>query len=218
MVEDLKGDESWRIFRIIAEFTEGFDELSGYEDVVSIFGSARIQEDDPYYEATREIALTLAKDGFAIMTGGGPGLMEAGNRGAADADAVSIGLNIDLPMEQQPNPYQTESLEFRYFFVRKVMFAKYSMGYVCMPGGFGTLDELAEALTLMQTHKSYPIPLILFGSEFWAGLLNWFHNSLMPLGTISEEDLKLIYVTDDVNEVLSIMRAQRDKKSTLRDL
>ena len=159
IIEDLKGDQSWRIFRIISEFTEGFEKLSEVTDAISIFGSARLKPDDPYYIKTIELSTLLSQNGFAIITGGGPGVMEAANRGAYQQDQLSIGLNIELPMEQRPNPYQDISLDFRYFFVRKVMFVRYSMGYVCMPGGFGTLDEFFEALTLMQTNKIYPLPL-----------------------------------------------------------
>lgn len=172
IIEDLKGDQSWRIFRIISEFTEGFEKLSEVTDAISIFGSARLKPDDPYYIKTIELSTLLSQNGFAIITGGGPGVMEAANRGAYQQDQLSIGLNIELPMEQRPNPYQDISLDFRYFFVRKVMFVRYSMGYVCMPGGFGTLDEFFEALTLMQTNKIYPLPLVLFGTHFWGGLMD----------------------------------------------
>ncbi len=169
IIDDLKGNQSWRIFRIISEFTEGFDELAELDDAISIFGSARLESEHPYYLKTVELAELLSKHDFAIISGGGPGVMEAANKGAHLQNQVSVGLNIELPMEQKPNPYQSVSLNFRYFFVRKVMFVRYSMGYVCMPGGFGTLDEFFEALTLMQTHKVYPIPLVLFGSDFWGG-------------------------------------------------
>lgn len=162
IIDDLKGDQSWRIFRIISEFTEGFDRLSGLCDAISIFGSARLPPEHPYYKKTVELASLLGQHDFAIISGGGPGIMEAANKGAHQQKQPSIGLNIELPMEQKPNPYQDLSLGFRYFFVRKVMFVRYSMGYVCMPGGFGTLDEFFESLTLMQTHKIYPIPLILW--------------------------------------------------------
>jgi uncharacterized protein (TIGR00730 family) len=216
MIEDFKGDESWRIFRIISEFTEGIDTLSGDTELISIFGSARLPPDSPYYKAAYNIAISLAEEGFSIMTGGGPGIMEAGNLGAFDANVESVGLNIELPQEQIPNRYQTRSLFFRYFFVRKVMFAKYSLGYVCMPGGFGTLDELAEALTLVQTHKARPLPIVLFGSSFWRGLLDWFTDTLVTTGTISPEDLALLTVTDDIDEVITTMRDHREKKQELR--
>ena len=165
MLEDLKGSETWRIFRIMSEFIEGFDELSDIGPAVSIFGSARFKEEDEYYKKAIEVAELLAQNAYAVITGGGPGVMEAANLGATNYKVTSVGLNIELPMEQKPNIYQNKSLRFRYFFARKVMFVKYSMGYVCMPGGFGTLDEFFEALTLMQTNKIHPLPLIMFGSE-----------------------------------------------------
>lgn len=216
IIDDLKGDQSWRIFRIISEFTEGFDELSGLCDAISVFGSARLAEDHLYYLKTVELAEALSKEGFAIISGGGPGVMEAANKGAHLQNQPSIGLNIELPLEQKPNPYQSLTLNFRYFFVRKVMFVRYSMGYVCMPGGFGTLDEFFEALTLMQTHKAYPLPLVLFGSDFWGGLMDWLKSKMLEYGTISEEDLKLITVTDDVEKVVKIMVAHREWKDQQR--
>ncbi|OAI02901.1 TIGR00730 family Rossman fold protein [Methylomonas methanica] len=216
IIDDLKGDQSWRIFRIISEFTEGFDELSGLCDAISIFGSARLPPEHFYYQKTVELAEMLSKEGFAVISGGGPGVMEAANKGAILHDQPSIGLNIELPMEQKPNPYQNISLNFRYFFVRKVMFVRYSIGYVCMPGGFGTLDEFFEALTLMQTHKIYPIPLVLFGTDFWSGLMDWMKAKMMEYGTISEEDLALITVTDDPQKVVDIMVAHREWKDLQR--
>jgi uncharacterized protein (TIGR00730 family) len=211
IIEDFAGDKSWRIFRIISEFTEGFDRLSGVESAVSIFGSARLKPDDRYYQITVELAELLVDHGFSIVTGGGPGIMEAANKGAYQKNAPSIGLNIELPMEQAPNPYLNLSLDFRYFFVRKVMLVRYSIGYVCMPGGFGTLDEFFEALTLMQTKKIYPIPLILFGTEFWSGLVDWIKTRLIDYKTISTDNLGLITLTDDPQEVLNIMICHRDK-------
>ena len=215
-IDDLKGDQSWRIFRIISEFTEGFDRLSGLCDAISIFGSARIKPGTPYYNKTVELAELLGQHDFAIISGGGPGIMEAANKGAHLQKQPSIGLNIELPMEQTPNPYQDLSLDFRYFFVRKVMFVRYSMGYVCMPGGFGTLDEFFESLTLMQTNKIYPIPLILFGSDFWQGLVDWVKTTLIEYETISKEDLDLITITDDPQEVLEIMVRHREWKNQQR--
>ena len=217
MIEDFKGDQSWRIFRIISEFTEGFDRLSELSDAVSIFGSARLKPDHPYYQKTIVLAELLGKNDFAVITGGGPGIMEAANKGAYPQKPPSVGLNIELPKEQSPNPYLDISLDFRYFFVRKVMLVRYSMGYVCMPGGFGTLDEFFEALTLMQTKKIYPIPLILFGSEFWGGLVAWIKTTLIEYKTISEKDLDLITVTDDPQEVLEIMARHREWKSKQRE-
>jgi len=215
-IDDLKGDQSWRIFRIISEFTEGFDRLSGLCDAISIFGSARLMPGTPYYNKTVELAELLGQNDFAIISGGGPGIMEAANKGAHLQKQPSIGLNIELPMEQTPNPYQDLSLDFRYFFVRKVMFVRYSMGYVCMPGGFGTLDEFFESLTLMQTNKIYPIPLILFGSDFWEGLVDWIKTTLITYETISIEDLDLITITDDPQEVLDIMVRHREWKNQQR--
>ncbi len=217
IIDDLKGDQSWRIFRIISEFTEGFDKLSNLCDAVSIFGSARLPPSHPYYLKTIEVAELLGQHGFAIISGGGPGIMEAANKGAFLQKRTSVGLNIQLPMEQHANPYQNVSLDFRYFFVRKVMFVRYSIGYVCMPGGFGTLDELFESLTLMQTHKIYPMPLILFGVEFWTGLLDWLKTTLLQYETISLEDLNYITLTDDPQEVLTIMLAHRNWKNQQRE-
>jgi len=213
MIEDLKGDESWRLFRIIAEFTEGFDTLADIEFAVSIFGSARTPDSNPYYEAARIIADGLADKGFAVISGGGPGIMEAANRGASEGGGTSICLNIRLPHEQAPNTYQTLPLNFRYFFARKVMFVKYSMGYVCMPGGFGTLDEFFEAMTLMQTARIHPMPLVLFGTDFWQGLVEWMRTRLIEEQTISPGDLDLVTLTDDVDEAIDIMCRHRDRKA-----
>jgi len=212
MIEDFKGDESWRLFRILAEFTEGIDALSELGFAVSIFGSARIEPDSPYYLQAVELAKKLSKEDFAIITGGGPGIMEAGNKGASGEPGQSVGLNIVLPQEQHPNHYQDITLNYRYFFARKVMFVKHSMGYVCMPGGFGTLDEFFEALTLVQTHKIYPIPIVLFGSKFWQGLLNWIREQPLNEKLISEEDMDLIHITDDIDEVVAIMLRHRNYK------
>lgn len=218
MIHDLKGDEAWRMFRILAEFTEGFDELSHIESGISIFGSARIKPDTPYYKAAREIASKLASQDFTIITGGGPGIMEAANRGAADVGKENIGLNIELPFEQHPNKFQTIPMEFKYFFVRKVMFVKYSMGYVCLPGGFGTLDELFESLTLMQTHKVFKMPVVLFGSEYWSGLLDWIKDTVVRLDLIKPSDLNLITLTDDVDVAVDIMLKHRVEKQKLMAL
>ncbi|MCF6212084.1 MAG: TIGR00730 family Rossman fold protein [Gammaproteobacteria bacterium] len=220
MIEDFKGDESWRMFRIISEFTEGFDRLSRIDCAVSIFGSARLSPENAYYQQAEEIAGRLAAEGFSIITGGGPGIMEAANKGATGpdmpAEVKSIGLNISLPKEQTPNPYQNLTLDYRYFFVRKVMFVKHSMGYVCMPGGFGTLDEFFEALTLMQTLKIYPMPMVLFGSAFWQGLLDWLRSTLLTHGTISEADFDYITVTDNIDEIVTIMVEHRAWKNKMR--
>ncbi len=208
-LEEVKGDEAWRMFRILSEFTEGFDKLSDLDFAVTIFGSARFNKENKFYKKTIELAEALAKEGFPIISGGGPGIMEAANKGADEVDQVSVGLNIDLPHEQQKNPYQNLSLNFRYFFARKVMFVKHSMGYVCMPGGFGTMDEFFEALTLMQTNRIYHMPLILFGSEFWQGLIDWMKQTLILHDTVSDVDFDLIKLTDDIDEVVSIMKSHR---------
>lgn len=207
-VDDLKGKETWRLFRIMSEFVEGFDELHDIGPAISIFGSARFDENHRYYKDAVKIADLLSKKDFTIITGGGPGIMEAANRGSTE-NGISIGLNINLPMEQLPNPYQNKTLNFKYFFARKVMFVKYAMGYVCMPGGFGTLDEMFESLTLMQTHKVYPFPVVLFGSEYWNPIMDFIKGPMLTEGTISEEDIELITLTDDHNEVLSIMDKHR---------
>lgn len=212
MIEDFKGDESWRMFRIISEFTEGFDKLADIGFAVSIFGSARTDVDSHYYKKAVEISSRLGKENYAVISGGGGGIMEAANKGAAESDAISVGLNIDLPHEQIPNEFQNLSLGFRYFFARKVIFVKYSMGYVCLPGGFGTLDEFFESLTLIQTEKIYKMPVILFGVDYWSGLIDWMKEQLIKHGTVSEEDFDLITVTDDVDEVIEIMNCHRDKK------
>ncbi|MDH5388621.1 MAG: TIGR00730 family Rossman fold protein [Gammaproteobacteria bacterium] len=212
MIEDFKGDESWRMFRIISEFTEGFDKLADIGFAISIFGSARTQPDNHYYQKAVDISGRLAKENFSIISGGGGGIMEAANKGAAENDAISVGLNIDLPHEQKPNKFQNLSLGFRYFFARKVIFVKYSMGYVCMPGGFGTLDEFFESLTLIQTEKIYRMPIVLFGTEYWSGLIDWMKATLIKHGTVSEEDFDLIVITDDVDEVVEIMNCHREKK------
>jgi len=215
VIEDLKGDESWRMFRIISEFTEGFDKLSDIGFAVSIFGSSRLKPGTEYYQNAHEIAGLLAQHGYTVITGGGPGIMEAANKGAAEQGKLSIGLNIELPQEQKPNPYQNMSLEFRYFFARKVMFVKHSMGYVCMPGGFGTLDEFFEALTLMQTLKIHPLPLVLFGTAYWDGLLQWINDAMLKYEAISEHELNFITVTDEPQEVLVTMNRHREWKERL---
>jgi uncharacterized protein (TIGR00730 family) len=189
--------DSWKIFQIMSEFVEGFQQLADLSPSVSIFGSARFKPDHPYYEVSEEISRLLSDSGFAVVSGGGPGVMEAANKGAFAGKSASVGLNIKLPHEQSGNPYQDISLNFKYFFARKVMFVKYASAYVVMPGGFGTLDEMAEILTLVQTGKTKKIPIILFGTEFWAGFLNWCETTLVEVGTISADDMNLIQVTDD---------------------
>lgn len=216
MINDLKGNEAWRILRIMSEFIEGFDKLTGITNAVSIFGSARFDEKNPYYKTAVTIAELLAENGFSIITGGGPGIMEAGNRGAYNKGQESIGLNIELPREESHNPFQTISMEYRYFFARKVMFVKHSIGYVCMPGGFGTLDEFFEALTLMQTCKIYPLPLILFGTDYWSGLIDWMRGPMLDNKTISEDDFSFIKLTDEPQEVVEIMKTHRNWKEKKR--
>ena len=206
-LNDIGKGDSWRLFRIISEFVEGFDALSTISrPLVTIFGSARTAEDHPEYKLTHEIGRRLVEYGYGIVTGGGPGIMEAANRGASEADGMSIGLNIDLPFEQQGNPYVNLPLDFRYFFVRKVMFIKYSMAFICMPGGFGTLDELFEALTLIQTRKIRPFPIIMVGSSFWSGLVEWIQQQLIKGEKISEEDMLLFEVMDEPDEIVKYIR------------
>ena len=205
IIDDMKGDQSWRIFRIISEFTEGFDRLSGVCDGISIFGSARFKPSNPYYLKTIEIARLLAENDFIVITGGGPGVMEAANKGAHLKNKPTVGLNIELPQEQTPNPYQTISLNFRYFFVRKVMFVKYSQGFVVMPGGFGTLDEMFEAVTLIQTKKIGAFPIVLVGKDYWHGLFEWIKNVLIKEKNINEEDLDLIRLVDTPTEAVEVI-------------
>ena len=195
--------ESWKIFQIMGEFVDGFERLARIKPSVSIFGSARTPSDDPIYQLTEKIAYQLSEAGFAVVSGGGPGIMEAANKGAQKGKSPSIGLNIKLPNEQAGNPYQDISLTFRHFFSRKVMFVKYASAYVVLPGGFGTLDEFAEILTLVQTGKSRPIPIILVHKPFWDGLLDWFKNTLAEAGTIAKKDLDLIQVLDTPEEVVN---------------
>ncbi|WP_457574790.1 LOG family protein [Desulfolithobacter sp.] len=206
-LEKMTTGDSWRMFRILSEFVEGFDTLSAIKQpAVTMYGSARTPEDHSDYIKAREIACRLASHGYAIITGGGPGIMEAANRGAADAGGISIGLNIDLPHEQESNPYVNIPLDFRYFFVRKVMFMKYSMAFICLPGGFGSLDEFFESITLIQTRKVKPFPIILVGSDFWGGLVDWIQDRLLASGKINDEDLLLFETIDEVDEVVHHIR------------
>ena len=195
--------ESWKIFQIMAEFVEGFERLAKISPSVSIFGSARTKTDDPYYKLAEDIALELSNAGFSVVSGGGPGIMEAANKGAYEGKSPSVGLNIQLPFEQSGNGYQDIGLSFRHFFSRKVMFVKYASAYVVLPGGFGTLDELAEILTLVQTGKSRKIPIILVVSSFWSKLIDWFETTLVEAGTISPEDMDLITILDDPKDVVN---------------
>ncbi len=200
--EDSLNRETWRVFQIMAEFVDGFEQLSQIKPSVSIFGSARTASDHPDYLLTQEIAQLLSDAGFSIVSGGGPGIMEAANKGAQAGKSESIGLNIELPREQNSNPYQDISLSFKHFFSRKVMFVKYATAYVVMPGGFGTLDEFAEILTLVQTGKTRKIPIILVGTEFWSGLIQWFSKTLINAGTINPEDLQLIKIIDEPKAIV----------------
>ncbi len=199
--------DPWRVLRIQSEFVEGFDALNKLEPAVSIFGSARIRPGDPMYQATEEIARKLVGNGFAVITGGGPGIMEAGNKGAYEADGCSVGLGIELPHEQGMNDFINIGVNFRYFFARKMMFLKYSQGFITMPGGFGTLDELFEALTLIQTGKVTHFPMVLFGRDHWTGLVDWVRERLAGNGYIADADLDLLTVTDDVDEAVAAMGA-----------
>ena len=210
IIDDFKTEDAWRMFRIMAEFVEGFETLSEVGHAVTIFGSARIKRGDDLYKKTEQIARLLVKNGFSIITGGGPGVMEAANKGASDAGGKSIGLNIELPMEQKPNPYANINLNFRYFFCCKVMFVKYAMAYVIMPGGFGTLDEFFEAVTLIQTHKIKPFPVIMVGSTYWSGLLNWIKGTLLKEKRISKEDLEIFQVLDDPEDILKTIKKFHD--------
>lgn len=205
---EIKTNDSWAIFKIMGEFVNGYEKLSQIGPCVSIFGSARTKPDMKYYQLAEKVAKKIVDHGYGVITGGGPGIMEAGNKGAHLAGGTSVGLNIDLPFEQHDNPYidNDKSLDFDYFFVRKVMFVKYSQGFVVMPGGFGTLDELFEAITLIQTHKIDKFPIILVGTEFWGGLVDWIKNTLLDsFQNISEADIDLVQVVDTEDEVIEIL-------------
>lgn len=204
-LQDFTDSDPWRVLRIQSEIVEGFDALSKIGPAVSLFGSARTPEESEYYDAARKTGRYLAESGLVVITGGGPGIMEAGNRGACEAGGISVGLNIHLPFEQVFNKYQNLSLDFRYFFVRKMMFVKYSIGYVIFPGGFGTLDELFEAITLSQTNKIEHFPIVLYGWDYWGSMINWLKETLIPEGTISAEDLDLVTVTDDPAEAANVI-------------
>ena len=206
LVDAITVDESWRIFKILAEFVDGFETLSDISPCVSIFGSSQVRPGDEPYEKAVLIARKLAQSGFNIMTGGGPGIMEAANKGAKEGGAKSIGANIALPLEQECNPYADIKLEFKYFFVRKVMLIKYAQAYIGMPGGFGTLDEVFEALTLIQTKRIRPFPVILVGSEYWNGLWDWIRSTLLDRKLISSEHMDLITILDHPDEVVEAVR------------
>jgi len=205
---EIKTNDSWAIFKIMSEFVDGYEKLSRIGPCVSIFGSARTKEDDIYYQLAEKIAFELTQHGYGVITGGGPGIMEAGNKGAFKGKGISVGLNIDLPFEQHDNPYidSDKNLEFDYFFVRKVMFIKYAQGFVVMPGGFGTLDEMFEAITLIQTKKIGKFPIILVGKAFWSGLLDWIKTTLInQYQNVSEKDLDIFHIVDEVDEVLEVL-------------
>jgi uncharacterized protein (TIGR00730 family) len=216
--DEFTRSDTWRVFRIMGEFVEGFDELAAMTRGVSVFGSARTPPSHPYYRMAQECGALLAEAGFTVITGGGPGIMEAANRGAFEAGGLSIGCNIELPFEQRPNPYQTRSLSFDYFFVRKTMFVKYSTAFIIFPGGFGTLDELFEALTLIQTRKIKNFPVVLVGSEYWRGMLGWIEQMMLAEGMISGPDLKMLQITDSPSEAVEIISRSQDALTQVNEI
>jgi uncharacterized protein (TIGR00730 family) len=206
LINEITIEDSWRMFRIMAEFVDGFEALAKYHPAVSVFGSTRIKPGDEVYQKAEQIGKLLAENGFAVITGGGPGTMEAANKGAISAGGKSIGLNIELPLEQKPNPYTNITLNFRYFFVRKVMFVKYAVAYIILPGGFGTMDELLESITLIQTKKIKPFPVILAGSNYWRGFLEWIKEMVLKEGKISSADLDILQVIDEPGEIIRAIK------------
>ena len=202
LIDNFRVQDTWRVFRIMAEIVEGFDDLSKIPKAVTVFGSARVTEEDVYYQKARFIGKLLAENNIPVLTGGGPGIMEAANRGAFENGGLSVGLNIELPMEQKPNPYLNLLISFKYFFVRKLMLIKYGWTYIIFPGGFGTLDEFFEAVTLIQTHKIKPFPIILVGSEYWEGLIKWLKDTILFNKFIKEGDLEIFKIIDDPYEIL----------------
>jgi len=202
VIDDFKLEESWRLFKIMGEFVDGVEALHHIGPAVTIFGSARVKADDPIYKKAIEIASLFVKEKFAVITGGGPGIMEAANRGANEAGGTSVGLNIELPFEQAPNPWADIQVDFRYFFVRKVMLVKYSLAYIIMPGGFGTLDELFEAVTLIQTERIKSFPVILVGADYWQGLLDWVKDRMLTEKTISPDDIDILQIIDEPAEIV----------------
>jgi len=206
LVDDFKMGESWRLFKIMGEFVDGVDNLHDIGPAVSIFGSARTKPDDPVYKKAEKIAALFVKNNFAVITGGGGGVMEAANKGAAEAGGTSVGLNIVLPFEQEPNKYSNINLDFNYFFIRKVMFVKYAFTYIIMPGGFGTLDELFESVTLVQTRRIKPFPIILVDSDYWSGLKEWITSRLLKESRISPEDIDILQVMDDPEEIVNTVK------------
>ena len=217
-MEDLAKSDTWRVFRIMAELVEGFEALNNIGPAVTIFGSARLKPGSSYYNKCLKVSESLAKDGFAVISGGGPGIMEAANKGAQNANGTSVGLNIELPMEQTPNIFQDIQVDFRYFFVRKLMFVKYAVAYVIFPGGYGTMDELFEALTLIQTKKIRSFPVVLVGKDYWQGMIDWLKNSVLEMGAINAEDIDLLmHVVDEPEEVCAIINKRyKDRLSGMR--
>ena len=206
IIDEFKIEESWRLFNIVGEFVDGIETLHNIGPAVSIFGSARLKPDNSVYKKAERIASLFAENNFAVITGGGGGVMEAANKGAAEAGGVSIGMNIVLPFEQRPNPYANIKIEFKYFFIRKVMFIKYATAYIILPGGFGTLDELFESVTLIQTQRIKPLPVILVGSEYWAGLIEWINSHLLSENMISPEHIDILQVIDDPEEIVKSVK------------
>ena len=206
LIDSFNMHNSWRLFKIIGEFVEGIENLQDIGPAVSIFGSARLSPDSPNYQKAMNISERFVKEGFAVITGGGGGIMEAANRGAANAEGTSVGLNIKLPMEQIPNEYANMKLEFKYFFIRKFMFVKYAMAYIIMPGGFGTLDELFEAITLIQTKRIKPLPVILVNSEYWKGLIDWVKDQMLSSGCVNNDDIDIIQIMDDPEEIVKYVK------------
>ena len=206
VINEINIQDSWRMFRIMAEFVDGFEALAKYHPAVSIFGSTRVKPGDAVYQKAEHIGKLLAENGFAVITGGGPGVMEAANKGAFSAGGKSIGLNIELPLEQKPNPYTNITLNFRYFFVRKVMFVKYAVAYIILPGGFGTMDELLESITLIQTKKIRPFPVILVGSDYWKGFLDWMKEVVLKDEKISLADLEILQLIDEPGEIIKTIK------------
>ncbi|MDH3974023.1 MAG: TIGR00730 family Rossman fold protein [Deltaproteobacteria bacterium] len=218
LIDEFKVGDTWRIFKIISEFVEGFEKLAEIGPAISIFGSSRAKEGEPYYERAQELGALMAENDIAVITGGGPGIMEAANRGAYGKGGQSIGINIELPFEQRPNKYTTDIITMKYFFIRKVMLVKYAQAFVIFPGGFGTMDECFEALTLIQTMKIKPFPIILAGREYWEGLLKWIREEMIESGLIREDDYKLIQVIDDIGEIKKIILDFIEKDSSMNSL
>lgn len=206
VIDQFETKESWRVFRIISEFVEGFETLSSIPPGVAVFGSARTKPNNPDYQLAMRMGQLLVKKGHSVITGGGPGAMEAANRGALEAGGISVGLNIELPLEQKPNPYINKLLNFRYFFIRKVMFVKYSKAFIIMPGGYGTLDELSEALTLMQTHKIRPFPVVLIDKQYWKGFFEWLRDTVVRAGNLFPEDLEIFHMVNTPEEAMEILK------------